>query len=358
MRTLSADDIEALATGAWILGTGGGGSPYHALLELRRLMGGGAAIRLMDPQALADDDHVAVVSIQGAPLVIQERLVDSRMIARSVQVMEAHLGRPFRAVMPVEIGGMNGLQPLLAAAHLGIPAVDADAMGRAFPEAQMTTFAVGALPAAPLNTVDPRGNEAVVTRVADWPWMERLSRRICTEFGSIAATCKAPRTGAEVKRWAIRGTTSRAIALGHAVHAAQAAHADPIEAVLAAERGQRLFAGKIVGVERRTTAGFLRGRAEVESLGEDRGARLSFSFQNEWIVAWQDGTARAMTPELICVLDSDSGEAIGTETVRYGQCVTVIVLPAAEIFLIEHGLTHVGPRAFGHDLDFRSVFAA
>jgi DUF917 family protein len=75
-------------------------------------------------------------------------------------------------------------------------------------------------------------------------------------------------------------------------------------------------------------------------------------------VAWQDGTARAMTPELICVLDSDSGEAIGTETVRYGQRVTVIVLPAAEIFLTERGLTHVGPRAFGHDLDFRSVFAA
>jgi DUF917 family protein len=357
MRRLGLPDIEALATGAWILGTGGGGSPYHALLELRCLLAQGTEIQVLDPAALADDDLVAVVSIQGAPLVIQERLVDSRLIARAVRVMEEHLGRRFRAVMPVEIGGMNGLQPLLAAAHLGIPAVDADAMGRAFPEAQMTTFAVGALSPAPLSTVDPRGNEAVVTRVADWPWMERLSRRICTEFGSIAATCKAPRTGAEVKRWAIAGTTSRAIALGRAVHAARATHADPIAAVLATERGRRLFAGKIVEVERRTTTGFLRGRAEIEGLGEDRGARLALAFQNEWTLAARDGEPCAMTPELICVLDSDSGEAIGTETARYGQRVTVIVLPAAEIFLTERGLAHVGPRAFGHDLDFRSAFA-
>ena len=64
------------------------------------------------------------------------------------------------------------------------------------------------------------------------------------------------------------------------------------------------------------------------------------------------------TPELICVLDSDTGEAIGTETMRYGQRVTVIVLPAPKIFLTPRGLDHVGPRAFGYDIDFDSVFAS
>ena len=33
-RELSLDDIEALAVGAWILGTGGGGSPYLGLLNI------------------------------------------------------------------------------------------------------------------------------------------------------------------------------------------------------------------------------------------------------------------------------------------------------------------------------------
>ena len=54
---------------------------------------------------------------------------------------------------------------------------------------------------------------------------------------------------------------------------------------------------------------------------------MTINFQNEWIVAWRDDEPLAMTPDLICVLDSVSGEAVGSETVRYGQRVTVIALP-------------------------------
>ena len=50
-------------------------------------------------------------------------------------------------------------------------------------------------------------------------------------------------------------------------------------------------------------------------------------------------------------------EACGTETIRYGKRVTVVALPAPPVFLTPKGLDHVGPRAFGYDLDFRSVFA-
>jgi len=357
MKELTAEDVEALAVGAWILGTGGGGSPYHGLLNMRRLYAEGRRIPLIDPDELRDEDEIAVVSMMGAPLVILERLVDSRLIARAVEAMEEYRGRRFRAVMGIEVGGGNAIQPLMAATHLGIPVVDADAMGRAYPEAQMTSFAVGDLSPAPLTSVDPRGNEAVVSRVASWKWMERVSRKICTEFGSIAATCKAPRSGAEVKRWAVPRTTSKAIRLGHAVREARRRHDDPIAAILAAEPGKRLFSGKVVEVERRTTEGFLRGRTVIDGLGEHRGARFELAFQNEWVVLWREGSALATTPDLICVLDSDSGEAIGTETIRYGQRVTVIVLPSPPIFLTPRGLEHVGPRAFGYDIDFTSVFA-
>jgi DUF917 family protein len=53
-----------------------------------------------------------------------------------------------------------------------------------------------------------------------------------------------------------------------------------------------------------------------------------------------------------------SGEAVGSETVRYGQRVTVIALPPPAVFLSPRGLDHVGPRAFGYDIEFRSVFDA
>jgi uncharacterized protein len=104
LRELSLDDIESLAVGAWVLGTGGGGSPYLGLLNLRRLYAEGKRIQLMPPEDLADDDAVAVVSNQGAPLVGQERLTDSRTIARAVAMMEELSGKRFRAIMSLEIG--------------------------------------------------------------------------------------------------------------------------------------------------------------------------------------------------------------------------------------------------------------
>ena len=192
MREISSDDIEALAVGAWILGTGGGGSPYHALLYLRRVYAEGKRAQLIDPDELDDAANVAVVSMMGAPLVAQERLVDGREMKRAVEALQDFTGRKFDAVMALEIGGGNGMQPIIAAIHLGIPVVDADTMGRAYPEAQMTSFAVGDLWPAPLSTVEPRGNEAIVSRVTSWKWMERASRKLCTEFGSLASTCKAP----------------------------------------------------------------------------------------------------------------------------------------------------------------------
>jgi DUF917 family protein len=215
MRELALDDVEALAVGAWILGTGGGGSPYLGLLNMRRLYAEGRRVSLMSPLDLADEDWVAVVSNMGAPLVGQERLADSRNIARAVEIQQTLLGSKFRAVMPLEIGGSNGIQPLMAAAHLGLPVVDADTMGRVYPEAQMTSVAVGDLRPYPCVLYDPRGIEAVVTKVPSWKWMERVSRKICVELGSIASTCKAPRTGREVKDWGIHFTVTKAIAPSH-----------------------------------------------------------------------------------------------------------------------------------------------
>src|SRR6185295_10707331 len=173
----------------------------------------GYRVQLMSPLDLEDDDRVAVASNMGAPLIGQERLADSRNIARAVQMQEEYSGRKFRAVMSLEIGGGNGIQPLMAAAHLGLPVVDADTMGRAYPEAQMTSVAVGDLRPFPCVLYDPRGLEVVVRKAPSWKWMERVSRKICVELGSIASTCKAPRTGREVKDWGILFSVTQAIAI-------------------------------------------------------------------------------------------------------------------------------------------------
>jgi len=353
---LSIEDIRRLATGAWILGAGGGGDPYHSYLNMRELYRDSTVVKLLDPANLADDSLIAVVSAMGAPLVGEERLDDPVIAARAVQVMEEYLGKKFDAVMAVEIGGSNGLQPLLVASIMNIPVVDADAMGRAFPEAQMTSFAIGGLQPFPMALADIRDNAVVLTRSASWQWTERLSRVVCTEMGATAATCKAPRTGQEVKEWGLPNTVSQAIRIGLRIEEANASHFDPIQAVLDVEKGQRLFTGKVSDVKRQTTDGFLRGSAEIEGLEKDRGHRFQLEFQNEFLLGIRDGSVEVMVPEIICVMDSTTGEATGTETLRYGQRVTVIALPSPALLLTDAGLRLMGPRAFKYDFDFKSVF--
>ena len=259
--------------------------------------------------------------------------------------------------MSVEIGGGNGVRPFMAAALMKLPVVDSDPMGRAYPEGQMTSTAIGGLAPCPMSLVDVRGLESIVHTTPDAKWTERVSRKICVEYGSTASMCTPPRTGAEIKKWGIHGTTTKAIRIGEAVRRAQRLHEDAVAAILAVEPGVILFKGKVVDVSRRVTEGYLRGVLQIDGVDEFRGAAMRINFQNEWIVAWRDEQPLAMTPDLICVLDSVSGEAVGSETIRYGQRVTVIALPPPAIFVTPKGLEHVGPRAFGYDLDYKSMFA-
>jgi len=73
--------------------------------------------------------------------------------------------RQFDAVMSVEIGGGNGLNAAMVAAETDLPLVDADAMGRAYPEAQMTSFAVAGslMPRSSRNACASSGSSAAIS---------------------------------------------------------------------------------------------------------------------------------------------------------------------------------------------------
>ena len=56
---ISELDLEFISCGCYILGTGGGGSPYSHFIRLREMMRKGAVVRVIDPYDLADDAMVA-----------------------------------------------------------------------------------------------------------------------------------------------------------------------------------------------------------------------------------------------------------------------------------------------------------
>jgi DUF917 family protein len=350
--------LRALAKGCAILGAGGGGDPYLGLLQALQATRDHGPVPLTDLDELPDDALIMPCGMIGAPTVHIEKIENGGEGGRLLEHLEQLAGRPVAALMPAEIGGSNGLVPISWAARLRLPIVDADGMGRAFPEVPQVTMQLAGITPTPCVMTDERGNLAVF-RTISGGWLERLARAAAVEFGGTAAAAEYTMTVAQARSATVRGSVSLAIRIGQAVLAAADGPGDgPIGALLAelAPMGAfRLVTGKVADVERRTTKGFARGCVLVEGFGGDRGRLVRLELQNENLVAVEGGRVRASVPDLICVLDTETAEAIATERVRYGQRVTVIALRCDPVWRTALGLRAAGPRAFGYDFDYVPV---
>ena len=208
----------------------------------------------------------------GAPIVSVERIKQGEEELLALRALERHLGRRFTHVLPGEIGGANSMRPIAVSVQTGLPVVDADGMGRAFPELQMDTFTIYGVRPTPGTLADPRGHVVVFDEIAEATTLERYARAVTIQMGGAAGYAFPPMSGAELKRTAIPRTMTLAARIGEAVLAARRDHADPVAAVLAVTGGQRLFCRQ--DRRRRAAAGW-RIRPRRAATGGERRRRRS-----------------------------------------------------------------------------------
>ena len=161
MWTVTEQDLPHIAIGAGILGTGGGGNPYVGQLRARQAMRQWGPVTVLSAEELPDDARVICVGGIGAPTVGVEKVRDLQSY-HALRAIEDFVGERATALISNEIGGSNSVEPLIAAAKAGLPVVDADGMGRAFPEFQMKTFFVYGVPCCPMAVADEKGNSIIV----------------------------------------------------------------------------------------------------------------------------------------------------------------------------------------------------
>ncbi|KAI7968135.1 hypothetical protein EIK77_010305 [Talaromyces pinophilus] len=141
---LSAVDLEFIATGTGVLGTGGGGPSYLQYLQclhwLRSPESKGR-MRVVAPEYMKDTDVCVFGSWYGAPSVSSERLPAGTEIMTAIDYsVQLSKHSHFEAVIADEIGGGNGMSTFPTSSFYDIPVIDGDLMGRAYPTMEHGEF--------------------------------------------------------------------------------------------------------------------------------------------------------------------------------------------------------------------------
>ncbi len=364
-RVIDRQAIQEITLGASILATGGGGDPEIGLLWAYKVLDEGKEIIMIDPADIPGDILVAGPACLGAALVLTEKPPGSQVLNLAIAKLEKYMGKRLQATIPVECGGVNSPVAYAAAGEFGVPVIDVDGMNRAFPELQMTSWVTHGVHASPTVSVDDRGNVTVIDAKDNDLLAETLARRVAMAYGGISWIATYPMSGKEVKETSILNSQSIAWAVGKAVYRARVRHLDPIEQLLeslAVERkvkGFAVFKGKIVDIRRQfggeATKGFTLGQITMEGIEEYKGRIARLDFQNEWLNLRIDEEVRCMPPDLIAILDSETGEPIRTDVMRYGYRGTIILIPAHERMRTPRGIEVFGPHHFGYDLEYVKV---
>lgn len=206
------DDLLDVAAGAAVLGSGGGGGYQDALLILKQLADGGwngtVPVLPYDGQS-----PCSVIAMMGSPDAAGQMSLDAlqQSIGNTLSVQAQVCGLTTSCAIPIEIGPINSLVPLLAAA-LGLSGVkwvvDGDGAGRAVPELPQTTYAgAKGLPACPCvvadNATEPQLIQSAVLNTPTTAQVETLGGAVVKAFGAFAGISMWPSTAAN--RFALTG---------------------------------------------------------------------------------------------------------------------------------------------------------
>jgi DUF917 family protein len=351
-QVIGVADLDDIAIGGAILGTGGGGDPYIGKLMAQQAIRKYGPARMIDVDEIKDGDLVVPCAMMGAPTVMVEKIPQGDEILTAFRKLEKFLGKKIGAILCAEAGGLNSTIPFVIGAMTGIPVVDGDGMGRAFPELQMVTFTLHGVSATPMVVVDDKGN-SVILECIDNRWTERLARSATIDMGGSVLIALYPMTGAIAKKASVRGTLTLARRLGQILRESRAAHADAVAAIQSKLNAATIFEGRVTDIARRTETGFARGEAKFVGVDDYRGHHYRIEFQNEFLIAECDGEPIVTTPDLITLLDVDTGAPITTETLRFGLRVVAIAIPCAPQWRTAAGRALVGPQYFGYKAEYR-----
>lgn len=364
-------EMENLLLGLSIRSTGGGGTIEEGRYCLSTLLRDMGEIRLIHPSMLSDDDWVMTTTgIGGAPpqrppSEDKQRAMGEVLFSyeeralRATKALLDYLPCTVRALVPFETGSYAVALTINSAARSGLDVVDADYAGRAVPEISQATLALSGCTGTPAALVDQWGNSVLVERATRASALEQIARAQCAaSFGSVGATF-FPVSAQEAKRQMIPGTLSSCQRLGEAVRAALTSGEDVVQKICNTAQGHELFQGTILSNKMEEIAGYQFGHGTITIGGaaDHSGHQFRIWYKNEYHLGWYDEEVVVSSPDLILLLDVATSLPLPSSKATRGQEVAVVGFAtlAPDKYRSEQGLTAMGPRHFGFDIEYKPI---
>ncbi len=275
-----------------------------------------------------------------------------------VDLLSEFVGKEVTAIIRSEAAEATATA-LLVAAERNIPILDAGITGRAVPEVQQSIPWISGIASIPTAIVTPWGDEIVIKNAIDEYRVEDLSRAIAVASGGDAVITMTPMNGQQIKYAALKNNLSEAIKYGKVTREAVESNNDPIDALLKASSGYKLFQGLVTKSDEKGDRGFNWIDVEISGTDDFTGKTYEVFVKNENIIGWLDGEIDAMSPDYIYNLDPKTGESIvskaGIGSYPIGKEVVLIGLPSADQWRSDMGIKLMGPKHFGFDFDFTPI---
>jgi DUF917 family protein len=336
MFTIDKSDIDALSAGAMILGSGGGGHTkiLSGLVKQQLEMYGPA--KIITTEEVSQNCVIVPIAFIGAPLVMIEKIPNIKLFETLLFKIQNEYQNKEIVLMPAEIGGCNSLTPFLLASKHKIPILDADLIGRAFPKMTMCKPAVLRYPPNPTILADCHGN-GVTINLDDIAQVENQAREIVNNFGSYAAVASfifSDENALLVADYTITQSISHALTLGKNL----LENKQNLSALEKSIKADFLANGSIENIFHDIEGGFLNGHMSIRT--NDKKI-IKIYFQNEFLLAKMDDQIIAESPDIISVIDINSGLPITTESLKYALKVAVFRIKAPDFWSEEIAKTAV-----------------
>lgn len=340
---ITKKDIPDISLGAKFLSCGGGGETKTVEYLLLSIMEDSDMIVVKTIMEIMNE-WIVPVAMVGSTVLFNEDLPSGSETGQTLKLYEEITEKKTDAVISIEIGGMNGLIPLLIALERNLPVIDGDGMGRAFPKLEMSSFYHSQTSIFPL--VAYSREETLI--VHEPHQLEEKLQSFLIEnngFGHIA--CYGM-NGRQMKPAMIPGTLKLVRDIGKTL--SEGSVEEKIQSLQTLfsnsvyGRLQVLFKGRISVIRRWFSKEVLVGSCHLDGNESFHGKTAVVYYQNEFLSFLILREKSFTTPDLIIFVDYETGLPLSVSEIREGMYVLALTVQAPSVFHTKEMRRLTGPE--------------